>query len=112
MSFLFGQALAFAGSAFFPMLLAGVWWRGLTVEGCMTGMLTGGLLGLLGIGLTGLSDLEWLGPDGFRTSHPVVRLLCEQPAILALPSATALMVIVSKRSRSSRPDDIQVKMQE
>ena len=68
----------------------------------MTGILTG-VPGALGIRLS--ASAIWVaGLDGFGPT-PVVRLLCEQPAILALPLAGADGHRL-KRSRSSLPADI------
>ena len=41
-----GSAFAIAAASYFPLLLLGAWWRGLTKQGAAAGMLTGGLLSL------------------------------------------------------------------
>ena len=43
-------------------------------------------------------------------AHPLIRILCEQPAIWALPLAITLLIVVSKLSKSSVPEDIRMKM--
>ena len=55
-----GQAFAIAAASCFPLLFMSVWWRGMTIQGAATGMLTGGLLALGGISLTSFSDLQWI----------------------------------------------------
>ena len=45
-----------------------------------------------------------------RLAHPLIRILCEQPAIWALPLAITLLIVVSKLSKSSVPEDIRMKM--
>jgi len=42
--------------------------------------------------------------------HPLLRILCEQPAIWAVPLAIILMVIVSKLTAKDVPPDIRMKM--
>lgn len=80
------------------------------MKGAASGMLTGGLLALAGISLTSFTDLKWLPLDSFWTLHPLLRILCEQPAIWAVPLAIALMIIVSKLTSHEVPADIRMKM--
>jgi Na+(H+)/acetate symporter ActP len=72
--------------------------------------LTGGLLALLGISLTSFTTLGLLKWDGFWGAHPLLRILCEQPAIWAVPLAIMLMVVVSKLTAKEIPADIRMKM--
>ena len=80
------------------------------MRGAATGMLAGGLLALTGITLTSFTDLKWLPLDAFWAAHPLVRILCEQPAIWAVPLAITLMIVVSKMTRGQIPSDIRMKM--
>jgi cation/acetate symporter len=73
-------------------------------------MLAGGMLALLGITLTSFSDLKWLPLDAFWAAHPLVRILCEQPAIWTVPLAITLMIVVSKLTAKEIPADIRMKM--
>jgi Na+(H+)/acetate symporter ActP len=109
-NFMVGQAFAIAAASYFPLLFMSAWWRGMTMKGASTGMLTGGFLALAGISLTSFSDLNWLPLQSFWAGHPLLRILCEQPAIWAVPLAIALMVIISKLTRSEIPPDIRMKM--
>jgi Na+(H+)/acetate symporter ActP len=109
-NFMVGQAFAIAAASYFPMLFMSAWWRGMTMKGAAAGMLSGGLLALAGITLTSFSDLKWLPLDGFWAAHPLLRILCEQPAIWAVPLAIGLMVVVSKLTRKEVPADIRMKM--
>ncbi|HTD85546.1 MAG TPA: cation acetate symporter, partial [Candidatus Binatia bacterium] len=109
-NFMVGQAFAIAAASYFPLLFMSVWWRGMTVTGAATGMLTGGLLALAGISLTSFSDLKWLKLDSFWAAHPLLRIICEQPAIWAVPLAITLMIVVSKLTRVTAPADIRMKM--
>jgi Na+(H+)/acetate symporter ActP len=131
-NFMVGQAFAIAAASYFPLLFMSVWWRGMTTRGAATGMLTGGLLAVAAISLTswttfittqtakfkslGVVEPAWFvsmkpySMTEFWSEHPLLRILCEQPAIWAVPTAIALMVIVSKLTRSSIPKDIRMKM--
>lgn len=121
-NFMVGQAFAIAAASYFPLLFMSVWWRGMTMKGAAVGMLTGGLLALTGAALTNFSNLATdKGPMGkvfagfapmneFWAHHPLLRTLCEQPAIWAVPLAIMLMVVVSKLTRKEVPADIRMKM--
>jgi cation/acetate symporter len=109
-NFMVGQAFAIAAASYFPLLFMSAWWRGMTMKGAAIGMLAGGLLALAGISLTSFSDLKWLHLDGFWAAHPLTRILCEQPAIWAVPLAIILMVVISKMTRKDIPKDIRMKM--
>jgi Na+(H+)/acetate symporter ActP len=109
-NFMVGQAFAIAAASYFPLLFVSVWWRKLTMKGAATGMLSGGTLALAGISLTSFTDLKWLPLDAFWAAHPLLRILCEQPAIWAVPLAIALMVVVSKLTQRDVPSDIRMKM--
>jgi len=109
-NFMVGQAFAIAAASYFPLLFMAVWWRQLTMKGAATGMLAGGLLALAGISLTSFSDLGWLKLADFWAARPLLRILCEQPAIWTVPLAITLMVIVSKLTAKEIPTDIRMKM--
>jgi Na+(H+)/acetate symporter ActP len=105
-NFMVGQAFAIAAASYFPLLFMSIWWRDLTMKGAATGMLGGGLLALAGISLTSFTTLGLLKWD----AHPLLRILCEQPAIWAVPMALTLMVAVSKLTSRDVPKDIRMKM--
>src|SRR5207237_3026552 len=109
-NFMVGQAFSIAAASYFPLLFMSAWWRGMTMKGAATGMLAGGLLALTGITLTSFSDLKWLPLDRFWAAHPLVRILCEQPAIWTVPLAILLMITVSKLTKFEVPPDINMKM--
>jgi Na+(H+)/acetate symporter ActP len=73
-------------------------------------MLSGGLLAVAAISLTSFSDLKWIALDEFWAAHPLLRILCEQPAIWTVPLAIALMIVVSKLTKREIPADIRMKM--
>lgn len=109
-NFMVGQAFAIAAASYFPLLFMCAWWRGMTMKGAATGMLVGGICALIGISLTSLSDLGWIPLKDFWIHNPLLRILCEQPAIWTVPLALTLMVIVSKLTRHEIPSDVHMKM--
>ena len=121
-NFMVGQAFAIAAASYFPLLFMSVWWRGMTMKGAATGMLTGGLCALIAAALTNVSTLAldkgpmgkvfsgFAGLNDFWAAHPLLRILCEQPAIWTVPLAITLMVVVSKATAASVPKDIRMKM--
>jgi Na+(H+)/acetate symporter ActP len=109
-NFMVGQAFAIAAASYVPLLFMSVWWRGMTMKGAATGMLTGGVCALLTVALTNFSDLKWLPLGDFWIAHPLLRILCEQPAIWCVPLAIGLMVVVSKLTAATVPTDIRMKM--
>jgi Na+(H+)/acetate symporter ActP len=109
-NFMVGQAFAIAAASYFPLLFVSVWWRRLTMKGAAAGMLTGGICALTAVTLTNFSDLKWIQLDAFWAAHPLLRILCEQPAIWAVPVAIGLMFVVSKLTSRDVPSDIRMKM--
>jgi Na+(H+)/acetate symporter ActP len=121
-NFMVGQAFAIAAASYFPLLFMSVWWRGMTMKGAATGMLTGGLCALIAAALTNFSTLALdKGPMGkvfagfaplntFWAHHPLLRILCEQPAIWAVPLAITLMIVISKATATQVPANLRMKM--
>ncbi|HUR58549.1 MAG TPA: cation acetate symporter, partial [Opitutaceae bacterium] len=121
-NFMVGQAFAIAAASYFPLLFMSVWWRGMTMKGAAIGMLTGGLCALIAAALTNFSTLALdKGPMGkvfagfaplnaFWAQHPLLRILCEQPAIWTVPLAIILMIVVSKATAANVPSDVRMKM--
>ncbi|WP_092978005.1 sodium/solute symporter [Actinopolyspora lacussalsi] len=90
-----GLAFAMAASTFFPLLVLGIWWRGLTAVGAMSGLVVGGGLVLLAV-LTG----AFLG-DGYGWWSAVLL----QPAAFTVPLAFAVTVLVSKLTPRGVPEN-------
>ncbi len=88
-----GLAFAVAASTFCPLLLLGIWWRGLTDVGAIAGLLAGGL----GSG----AAVAWTLSSGTSSGWPDV--LLEQPAAWSVPLALATMVGVSRLTRRRVP---------
>lgn len=121
-NFMVGQAFAIAAASYFPLLFMSVWWRGMTMKGAATGMLTGGLCALFSATLVNASTLAmdkgpmgklfapFAGMNDFWKLHPLLRILAEQPAIWSVPLAIGLMIVISKATRRTVPADIRMKM--
>jgi Na+(H+)/acetate symporter ActP len=88
-------AFALAASTFCPLLVLGIWWRGLTAPGALAGMVGGGLSALLATSVS-LSAR----PDGW------VGALAAQPALWSVPVGAGLMVGVSLLTRSRVPSTV------
>ncbi|MCK5930025.1 MAG: cation acetate symporter, partial [Nocardioides sp.] len=88
-----GLAFAVAASTFCPLLLLGIWWRGLTTAGALAGLLTGGL----GSGLAALLTLYTAQSDGW------LDVLLRRPAAWSVPLALLVMVVVSLATRRTAP---------
>ncbi len=107
-----GWAFAIAATSYFPLLFLSAWWRGMTMKGAATGMLTGGLLSMISVVSTMVADKVAAAKPlaDFYAHQPLLRILAEQPAIWALPLAILLMVVVSKMTAREIPSDIRMKM--
>ena len=88
-------AFALAASTFCPLLVLGIWWRGLTAPGALAGMAGGGLSALLGT-VVSLSAR----PDGWAGT------LAGQPAMWSVPVGFGLMVGVSLLTRHRVPGTV------
>jgi Na+(H+)/acetate symporter ActP len=88
-----GLVFAFTASTLCPVLILGIWWRGLTARGAIAGMATGALL----------SGAAILGGAFVAASAPAIRPLVEQPAAWTVPLAVAVTVIVSRTDRRRVP---------
>ncbi len=97
-----GWAFAIGAASYFPLLLLGSWWRGLTAKGAATGMLIGGLTSLIAIVTTMLIDKKYVSLE----LSPLVRSLMEQPAIWGVPLSILLMIVVSKLNSKQVPPDV------
>ena len=88
-----GLAFAVAASTFAPLLILGIWWRGLTDIGALAGLLVGGWTSLAGVvnGLVGWQQSGWAGD------------LLGQPALWTVPLAFLTMVVGSLLSRARVP---------
>ncbi len=91
-----GLAFAVSASTFCPLLVLGIWWRGLTAAGAGAGLAVGGTLSGLGVVLTIVANLD---DDWFGT-------LMAQPALISVPASFATMVFVSKLTAQHIPAQV------
>ncbi len=84
-----GLAFAVAASSFCPLLVLGIWWRGLTDLGALAGLVAGGGLAAVAVVVTSVR-----GPG-----HGWPAALLEQPAAWTVPVAFAVMVAGSLLTR-------------
>jgi cation/acetate symporter len=96
-----GLAFAVAASSFCPMLVLGIWWRGLTAPGAVAGIVAGGGAAVGAVLLT-----VFAGPvgDGW------IAALLAQPAAWTVPLAFAVMVAVSLATRKRVPESVSATM--
>ncbi|MFG2056232.1 cation acetate symporter [Micromonospora sp. NPDC048930] len=95
-----GLAFAVAASSFCPLLVLGIWWRGLTDLGAAAGVLVGGGAAV------GAVLVTVLGPP--LSGWPAT--LTTQPAAWTVPLAFTVMVAVSMATRRRLPADVGVTM--
>ncbi len=88
-----GLAFAMAASTFCPLLVLGIWWRGLTPPGAAAGLLAGGGLSAAAV----LSTLAGVADRGWPAA------LLAQPAAWTVPTAFAVMIGVSLATRDRVP---------
>ncbi|MEU5852035.1 cation acetate symporter [Saccharopolyspora shandongensis] len=88
-----GLAFAMAASTFCPVLVLGIWWRGLTAVGAASGMVAGGALVLIAVACTYFIED---GAGWFAT-------LAGQPALVTVPIAFAVTGLVSVATRARVP---------
>lgn len=91
-----GMAFALAAATFCPLLVLGIWWRGLTAAGAAAGLLTGGCAVLLALA----------GGVALPEAGGIAGVLMRQPALLAVPAAFAVTVLVSLATRGQLPDGV------
>jgi Na+(H+)/acetate symporter ActP len=99
-----GLAFAVAASSFCPLLVLGIWWRGLTDLGALSGLVAGGGLAAVAVVLTSVR-----GPGGGWTAA-----LLEQPAAWTVPVAFAVMItgslLTRKRISAAAVDRVMLRM--
>jgi Na+(H+)/acetate symporter ActP len=95
-----GLAFAVAASSFCPLLVLGIWWRGLTAIGAAAGVLVGGGASVAAVLVTLLAKPfpGWLGT------------LTAQPAAWTVPLAFFVMVVVSMATRHRVPASVAATM--
>ena len=91
-----GLAFAVAASTFCPLLVLGIWWRGLTDVGAIAGLVVGFVCSGVGVGyaFATASTSGWVGA------------LLSQPAAWSVPIAFATMIGISLLTRERVPSHV------
>ncbi|MFX1756363.1 MULTISPECIES: cation acetate symporter [Rhodococcus] len=95
-----GQVFAIAASTLCPLLVLGIWWRGLTAIGAAAGMVVGGLVAGAAALATVLLPIDPSVAAGWPT------VLSAYPAALSVPLAFLTMITVSVLTRRRIPRDL------
>lgn len=95
-----GLVFAVAASTLCPLLVLGIWWRGLTAAGAIAGLIVGGVSSgtATSLAIAGIVDDDALG--GW------LAVIVGYPAAVTVPLAFATMVLVSRVTRASVPRDL------
>ncbi|MFI9510856.1 cation acetate symporter [Nocardia sp. NPDC052566] len=86
-------AFAVAASTLCPLLVLGIWWRGLTAKGAATGLAAGGLVAGSATVVSVLGGISHEVAGGWPAA------LLGYPAAISVPLAFATMILVSKVTR-------------
>ncbi|MDQ1517839.1 MAG: hypothetical protein QOE80_3669 [Actinomycetota bacterium] len=97
---LVGWAFAIAASSFCPLLVLGIWWRGLTAAGAGAGLAVGG----------GLASAAILATMIGHPGPGWAEALLSQPAAWSVPAAFLTMVVVSRLTARRLPTEVGAKM--
>lgn len=92
-----GLAFAVAASTLCPLLVLGIWWRGLTSTGAIAGLLVGGVLSGAATTLAVIGGIDQQGWAGAVIGYP---------AAVTVPLAFLTMVVVSRVTSSTAPPDV------
>ncbi|KUI33702.1 cation acetate symporter [Mycobacterium sp. IS-1590] len=95
-----GLAFAVAASTLCPLLVLGIWWRGLTAVGAVCGLVVGGILSGSAVTLAVIGAVDETALGGW----PAVMI--GYPAAVSVPVAFATMILASRLSRGSTPADV------
>ncbi|WP_405719359.1 cation acetate symporter [Streptomyces sp. NBC_01537] len=96
-----GLAFAVSASAFCPLLVLGIWWRGLTAPGAIAGILAGGGSALTAVALT---MADWVTGPGWPHT------LLQWPAVWSVPVGFLTMISVSLAGRRALPVSVAATM--
>ncbi|GEE01349.1 cation acetate symporter [Gordonia spumicola] len=87
-----GLVFAVSAATFCPLLLLGIWWRGLTATGAVTGLVVGGITSITSVTLVAVDVLDgWPG------------VIADYPAAVTVPLTFAVMIGVSRMTRATVP---------
>lgn len=84
-----GLVFLVAASSLSPVLLLGVWWRGLTARGAIAGMIVGSASVAVAVAVSAFAAID----------DPVLDAALDRPAAWIVPLATAVTVLVSRATQ-------------
>jgi len=90
------MSFALAASTFCPLLVLGIWWRGLTWVGAVCGLVVGGGMVIAAQVISVVSSYTGRWAPAVFT----------QPALITVPIAFLTMIVVSKATRRRVPADV------
>lgn len=95
-----GLAFAVAASTLGPLLMLGIWWRGLTARGAAAGLSVGGLLSGAATAVSVLGGAPETVANGWLAA------LLGYPAAISVPAAFLTMIAVSTFTRGQPPAQV------
>ena len=95
-----GLVFAVAASTLCPLLVLGIWWRGLTAAGAATGLLLGGGIALVAASISVVTPISEDVLGGWASA------ILGYPAAVSVPIAFVSMIVVSLATRKTVPPDI------
>ncbi len=95
-----GLVFAVAASTLCPLLMLGIWWRGLTAVGAAAGMVTGAVVAGGAALVVVLVRIDPEAGGGW------VAAVVGYPAAVSVPLAFATMIVVSLATRARVPADV------
>ena len=95
-----GLVFAVAASTLCPLLVLGIWWRGLTPTGAIAGL----AVGAASSAVAGLLAVSHRVSEGVLAGWPAVIL--GYPAAVTVPLAFGTMVLVSRLTAGTVPDNV------
>lgn len=93
------MVFTFTASSLAPIVLLAIWWRGLTVHGAITGMITGAFVSLTSLIASQVLELEGL-----------TATFLNYPALWSVPLVFVVTMLVSALGTQSAPDNIDAVM--
>lgn len=97
-------AFSIAGSAFFPALVLGIFWRGATRAGALSGMILGTLLTLYYILRVEFDSIPWLGIRGFNM-EPWFHVQSTSAGVFGVLLGFVSIIIISLMTRPNPETD-------
>lgn len=95
-----GLAFAVAASTLCPLLVLGIWWRGLTAIGAISGLVVGGLASGTAVALAIAGAVDEAALGGWAA------VAVGYPAAVTVPLAFATMILASRLTRRTVPADV------